>query len=272
MSLSRKVLVSFVLAVLSLFLWFLESPGLPTGLAALVLAIWGLKDIDRSGGRLRGGILGGLTLLLVVAGMTWFLVLGPFASEKIASDMVNNNLKQLAFAMFAYSDIHGTFPAQASCRANGQTLLSWRVLLLPYLGSAALYNEFRLDEPWDSPHNIKLVPKMPLVYASWRKDLPQRRGLTFFQVFAGRGTAFDGTRGLRPRADFRDGLGSTLLIVEAADPVPWTKPEDLSYADEEPLPRLGPQFHGVFADGSVHLFQDPAEKTIRSAITRNKGD
>ena len=29
----------------------------------------------------------------------------------------------------------------------------------------ALYQEFKLNEAWDSPHNIKLLPRMPKFYA-----------------------------------------------------------------------------------------------------------
>jgi hypothetical protein len=35
-------------------------------------------------------------------------------------------------------------------------------------------------------------------------------------------------------SDISDGPSKTLLVVEAADPVPWTKPEDLPYSPEQP--------------------------------------
>jgi hypothetical protein len=60
---------------------------------------------------------------------------------------------------------------------NGKVLLSWRVLLLPYLEEGALYKQLKLDEPWDSKHNKKLLEKMPKVFASPRVTL-KRKGLT----------------------------------------------------------------------------------------------
>jgi hypothetical protein len=39
------------------------------------------------------------------------------------------------------------FPPPHAVDANGQPLLSWRVLLLPYLDHQELYDEFRLNEP-----------------------------------------------------------------------------------------------------------------------------
>ena len=46
-------------------------------------------------------------------------------------------------------------------------LLSWRVAILPFIGEQNLYNRFRLDQPWDSPHNIALLPLMPALGRSW---------------------------------------------------------------------------------------------------------
>jgi cell division protein FtsB len=77
-------------------------------------------------------------------------------------------------------------------------------------------------------------------------------------------------------ASFPDGTANTILIVEAGNPVPWTKPEDLHYADDEPLPELGglfpDVFHAVFADGKVHMFtRKYNEQQLRYAITANDG-
>ncbi len=68
--------------------------------------------------------------------------------------------------MLNYHDTIGHFPAQAIYDKNGKPLLSWRVQILPYIEQQPLYNEFHLDEPWDSEHNKKLLGKMPKTYAS----------------------------------------------------------------------------------------------------------
>jgi chromosome segregation ATPase len=77
--------------------------------------------------------------------------------------------------------------------------------------------------------------------------------------------------------DFLDGTSNTILIIEAGNPVPWTKPEDLHYAEDEPLPELGGLFadaiHAVFADGAVHtLMREYDEQHLRYAITRDDGN
>ena len=37
--------------------------------------------------------------------------------------------------------------------------------MLPYVEEGELFKEFKLDEPWDSEHNKKLLARMPKVYA-----------------------------------------------------------------------------------------------------------
>ena len=76
-----------------------------------------------------------------------------------------NNLRQIALAMHNYHDSNGHFPAQAIYSKDGKPLLSWRVLLLPYLDQDALYRQFKLDEAWDGPHNEKLLAQMPKLFA-----------------------------------------------------------------------------------------------------------
>ena len=100
-----------------------------------------------------------------------------------------------------------------------------------------------------------------------------QRSLTHLRVFAGEGTPFEGGRGPRWE-DFSDGTDRTILVVEADEAVPWTKPDELPYAPDKPLPALGGGTIGSFlvmmADGRV--LSIPAvidEELLRRAITRN---
>ena len=72
-------------------------------------------------------------------------------------------MKQIVLAMWNYEDLKKHLPPVAIRDKNGKALLSWRVAILPQLEQGALYNEFHLDEPWDSEHNKALVAKMPAV-------------------------------------------------------------------------------------------------------------
>lgn len=160
---------------------------------------------------------------------------------------------------------------------DGQPLLSWRVALLPYLGEQKLYDQFHLDEPWDSPHNRAMIPRIPKIYKpTWGTECGPHE--TIYRVFVGNGSAFDcgASVSLRDMKE-ADGTQRTLLVAEATQGVVWTKPEELSYDANEPLPELGvvhqrrfrfenfryrPRckenaFLGLIADGSVRLIDNP---------------
>jgi prepilin-type processing-associated H-X9-DG protein len=195
------------------------------------------------------------------------------AASRVTSQ---NNLKQMALAMHNFHDTMGHLPPSAIVDKEGRALLSWRVAILPYIEQDNLYKQFHLDEPWDSEHNKKLLAQMPKLYAATGQKHPAEPFETFYQVFTGKGTMFEGTQGIK-FTDVTDGLSYTLMIVEAADAVPWTKPDDLRYSPDKPLPKLGGQFPGgcnaAFGDGSVKfLSQSIDEKTLRALITRNGGE
>jgi len=171
-----------------------------------------------------------------------------------------------------------TWPASELARQGdkftlkGRTvpLFSWRVAILPYLGEQDLAKQFKMDEPWDSDHNKDVVARMPVVFAPVTGE--EAAGLTYYQVFVGQETPFNGMEPPRWPTKFMDGTFSTFLVVEAAEPVPWTKPRDVPYDPRKPLPKLGglfaDGFHAVMADGNVRFVPRGApENLIRAAIT-----
>jgi hypothetical protein len=181
----------------------------------------------------------------------------------------------MAMAMHNFHDTHGRLPTAAVRGRDGSPLLSWRVAILPFMESDNLHKRFRLNEPWDSAHNLQLLSEMPEVYAPpprKRWKLPPYH--TICHVFEGPGAAFEGSQGMRLDKDFPDGTWSTLLVVEAGKPVPWTKPENLTYDPNGPLPDLegifSDGFRARFVDASAHWVpKETSEEVIRAAITRN---
>jgi hypothetical protein len=161
---------------------------------------------------------------------------------------------------------------------NGRPLYSWRVLILPYIEQQELYREFHLDEPWDSPHNSTLLERMPGTYAPphyKRSRVPPHH--TVMHVFVGKGATFEDGKELSLTRDFPDGTSRTLLVVEAGDPVPWSKPEDIPFDPDAPLPPLPGFFRDIFrvalADGHVtNIERTVSEATLKAAITRNGGE
>ena len=196
------------------------------------------------------------------------------ADTQAARQEVINRLKQMALAMYNYRDTMKALPAAAVYSKDGKPLLSWRVALLPYLDQQELYTKFKLDEPWDSPHNKKLLQEMPKVFAPATGK--SKASFTPYRVFTGKDTVFPGKEGVRLQ-DILDGTSQTLLIVEAAEGVPWTKPDELPYDAKKPLPKLGGMFKGGFylamCDGSVHFVRTPLNPPVfRLLITRDDGE
>jgi Protein of unknown function (DUF1559) len=182
--------------------------------------------------------------------------------ELVVQVQCTNNLKMLTLAAQNYENNNGALPAVAIVDKAGKPLLSWRVHLLPYLEEAKLYQEFHLDEPWDSEHNKKLIARMPAVFRGPSPWL-NAAGKTIFLAPTGKGTAWPGgPKGLRI-FDFNDGTSQTIYLVTAdnSHAVEWTKPEDLKFDPAKPHAGLG-RHSGLYlfgmADGSVH----PAKLTV----------
>lgn len=175
-----------------------------------------------------------------------------------------NHLKQIALAFHAYRKKYGKFPLADEHLTDNKPLLSWRVHLLPYVDQTDLYNEFHLDESWDSPHNKTLLKKIPDIY---QFDSQAELGNTQAMTFSGKRTPFDLGSGSTGR-DITDGFINTIQFVVAAPDtaVPWTKPVDLPFDPENPVKALGnlssPEFIAVIMDGSIRYVPQniPAEE------------
>jgi hypothetical protein len=172
--------------------------------------------------------------------------------------------------MHGYHDQHRRLPPAAVCGEDGKPLLSWRVLLLPFLEQKELYDRFHLNEPWDSPHNLGLFAEIPRVFRPYDGSSPPEPNTTFYQVFVGKRTAFEEGVVLRLE-DLRGGTSNTFLVVEAGTAVPWTKPEDIRYAEDQPVPKLGGMFNDsfrvAFADCHIDSFpQDVSKASLRAGI------
>lgn len=187
-----------------------------------------------------------------------------------------NNLKHLTLAMHSHHHVRKSFPAVGNTDDQGNLLLSWRVHVLPFLEETELYKQFHLDEPWDSPHNRKLIDKMPEVYRCPASGLKQKQGLSTYRVLAGEETVFPGPEGV-PLKEIKDGTSHTILAVEVDDAhaVVWTKPEGLPLDPKNPAKGLGGQFKGgfnaAFCDGSVRFIHESIDPKILYALFTRAG-
>ena len=190
-----------------------------------------------------------------------------------------NNLKQIGLAIHNYHDVHNKFPEDIK-DADGKPLLSWRVAILPYIEQEALYKQFKLDEPWDSKHNLPLSKIVVKTFVSPDAEAPTDAdgyALTNYPGVAGPGTMFDPDGGLT-FAGVTDGLSNTVMVLESATAAPWAKPGDLVIDPKKDVPKLRPvggqkTINVLMGDGSVRAV-DPAkvpDKIWRLLFLRNDG-
>jgi hypothetical protein len=140
--------------------------------------------------------------------------------------------------------------------------LSWRVALLPYLEQVNLYKQFKLNEPWDSENNKKLLAKMPPTYRS--PFAPKNSTKTYYQGFAGPGTMFEPGAKISLAA-VPDGTSNTVAVAECGPAVEWSKPADLPYDPKKPLSKLELPYKNVLivamGDGSARALKPDIDET-----------
>ena len=144
-----------------------------------------------------------------------------------------------------------------------------------------LYKAYRFDEPWDGPHNSRLAGQVGDYYR--RQGLDSDGSIeTSFVAVVGPETAWPGA-GTRSKAEIRDGLGQTLLVVEMPDArIPWMKPEDLAFkrmsyrVNDRSGRGLGSKISGaraLLATGRVlELPDDFKPATLRAMLTIDGGE
>lgn len=197
------------------------------------------------------------------------------AREAARRMSASNNLKMIGLAIHNYHSAYRKLPPRAITADDGTPLLSWRVAILPFVEQQALYEQFHLDEPWDSPHNLALAAKIPEVYVDPSAAFLGNQ--TIFQSPYGDGTML-GTNGQQNRfRDVLDGLSNTIMVLEAStdEAVVWTKPEDVTVVSEDPLLVTGDihpgGFHVLLGDGSVRFFTDFIDQDMFNGMITRAG-
>lgn len=198
-----------------------------------------------------------LVVGVVIIGILAALLLPAIqhARGKAMEMQTRNQVKQIGIAVNSHEAMYGEFPAASIREAKtDKPLLSWRVEMLRFMDEEYLYQEFHRDEPWNSPHNLQLIERMPEVYKSLRFEDPP--GHTRMLAVVGDRTILTDQRPV-DISDVRDGLSNTVLFVQADRAVPWTKPEDIAF---DALPTGlsgGPDGEIIcgFGDGSVRSYE-----------------
>jgi hypothetical protein len=215
------------------------------------------------------------------------LLVAAIEKVRTAADRMisGSNMRQLMIAMHNFHADYAHLPEAATTDKNGKPLLSWRVTVLPYIEQDELYKKFKLDEPWDSPHNKAVLENNPmpkLFEHPAKKDGETKK--TYYKLFVSK-------KGVSPAAGFtegqkitlgqltvQDGTSNTVAMVETGPPIIWTKPEDIDFDPTKPFPKLvsvwkEPLTNAAFFDGSVRQFKLGVHEDVwKAVVTRNGGE
>ncbi|HVC94394.1 MAG TPA: DUF1559 domain-containing protein [Pirellulales bacterium] len=245
------------------------APRGSSGSGASVIVI--VAIVVGFGGLLVAGVLAALLIPAVSA-----------AREAARRSSCNNHIKQIGLAMQEYADQYKMFPPAYTVDADGKPMHSWRVLLLPYLEEGELYDQYRLDEPWDGPNNSQLSDLMPDVFRCPSDPAGPGSTTTDYAVVNGAGALFDGDKPC-PLGAIRDGMSNTLLVVEASGAgIHWMEPRDLDFAQMQcvidgpgGIEIAGHHPGGAvvgFADGSARSLQSSVPPTVVRGLITRAGD
>ena len=236
--------------------------------------------------------------LLNVGGILFFLLLVllllpsiPSAREAARRMQCSNNLKEIAIAFHYYRAEHGHLPSAYTVDENGKPLHSWRVLILPYIEQNELYEQIRLDEPWNSEYNRRFHANAPSVFQCPSSHHVGRcptclrghdsvEGGAFYSVVCGAETAFTGSQPTKLE-DMTGGTSNTIVVVERRTPVNWMDPSrEIPF--ETAIKGINVDAMGIssyhscvvlaaFGDGRVQSISDSVDnETLRALLTLDK--
>jgi hypothetical protein len=199
----------------------------------------------------------------------------------ITATTTSNRMKEFALGFHNYESAYQAFPTYLNmAKTKAKSGLSWRVHILPFIGFQELYQEFKLDESWDSPHNIKLLPKMPAIYlptADMNQTVELKPYHTTYVAPIGKRTVFGQSEPMQFR-NITDGTSNTIAFVELEreHAIAWTSPEEYPFDEANPTAKLrnynGQTVIAMF-DGSVtSLKLDMPKETWLALFSRNGGE
>ena len=204
------------------------------------------------------------------------------AREAARRMQCTNNLKQIGLALHNYHDVYETFPPIFTVDEDGNLLHSWRVQLLPFMEETGLYDQIRLDEPWDSEYNKQFHSRCPAVYQCPSHQDKSESGLCYYSVIMGKETAFFDEHA-KNFASISDGTSNTVCVVERKEPINWMDPlneitfeealEGVNAADGKIGSRHTRGINTLLFDASVRFISDTiADDTWKAILTINGGE
>lgn len=200
-----------------------------------------------------------------------------------------NNLKQLGLALHNYHDKFQSFPPAIVRDENARPHISWRTILLPYAEASVLYEKYKLNEPWDSPHNKALMQSSIEVFRCPSNKTDFGKPTTNYVAVIGPNTAWRSDGTVVSVKDFTDGVSNTILLVETKEAgIHLFEPRDLSLdqmilsinspvgqgiSSDHRIKTQSLGIHVLMADGTVWRLPDKTPpEVIHALLTINGGE
>jgi prepilin-type processing-associated H-X9-DG protein len=161
---------------------------------------------------------------------------------------------------------------------------------LPYIEQQGLYNQIRLDEPWDSEHNRQFHSEAPRIFqcpsgnsrSSPRESVPVPvPSGSYYSIVYGAETPFYGSQP-KTIGEITGGLSNTIFLVERRIPVNWMDPSrEITFAmtvNETAIKSINVDAMGIssyhpggvniaLGDGSVRFVADTIDnETLRKIL------
>jgi len=192
----------------------------------------------------------------------------------------SENLKRIGLALNAYHKVHNAYPPAVVYNSEGRAMHSWRVLLLPYLGHASIYDMYNIVEPWNSETNQSLFIMMPEVFSCPSSKRKHGEGKTDYVALIGHNTLFDPQSTVKS-ADVRDEPDESLAIIElSGSSIQWTEPVDLEIdktirGPDDVIGGVGPchsdRFNVLCVSGKTHSLPGSVDQKVFRALATIKG-
>jgi prepilin-type processing-associated H-X9-DG protein len=193
-----------------------------------------------------------------------------------------NQLKQIMLGLLNYEDKRKSIPPAITLDTGGKSMHSWRVYILTEIEEGPLFQQYRFDEPWNSPHNSKVTSQRPEMYHSEHDKQAGPLDTSFVAVLSPRSVWKIGSKSSLAAAI--DGLDKTVLLIEMKNSgIHWAEPRDLDLADlpatidkNKLIETLSFHTTGLcvaFADG--HVAQVPIHSSLEyleALVSRNGGE
>jgi prepilin-type processing-associated H-X9-DG protein len=212
--------------------------------------------------------------LLVCGGVVAMIGYQAVGGVRTSAQRMNsqNNLKQLGIAIHNYHDTYQELPPAVVKDATGKPLYSGMVLLLPFLGEDALFQQFDKSQAWNEGANANLSQQMiPALRNPASTDA--RPGHCDYMLVGGP-NAMLSESGKSTLMNVQDGTSNTIMAVEVgsrnaleswAQPITW----DPSKPFDSPDPTM---VNVLFGDGSVRaLPKTTPAPTLRLISDRQDG-